>query len=181
MLAWIWCAHFCAKIYFILTFLQNLNHFDCQLLEILEWRLCLKFSAHLQASIQPFTWARVAGPTSYLSQNFELPKCWTSEVPHPNCPISNCPTTQTVDIGVSLWLPMFSIIFPTFLRTGISPEFTWTFIYWVSAGYFPGVFSPWPKKKRHREKSLQKMFLQSQTKISVHIVFHWKMQFLQRR
>ena len=102
MLACIWCAHFCAEIYFILAFVQNLNHFDCQLLETLEWRLFLTFSAHLQVSIQPFTWARVAGPTSYLSENFELPKCWTSEVPHPSCPISNCPTTQTVDIFFSL-------------------------------------------------------------------------------
>ena len=64
------------------------------------------------------------------------------------------------DLDVSLRLPTFCIIFPTSLRTGISPEFTWVFIDWVSVGFFPGVLSPWPKKKRHREKSLQKMFLQ---------------------
>ena len=51
---------------------------------------------------QPFIWARVAGPTSYLSKNFKLPKCWTSEVQHPSCPISNFVTIQTVDIIFSL-------------------------------------------------------------------------------
>ena len=98
MLAKSWCAHFCAKIYFIIAFIRNVNHLDSQLLETLEWRLFLKISVHLQASIQPFTWARDAGPTPYLSEYFELPKCWTSEVPLPSCPISNFPTIQTVDI-----------------------------------------------------------------------------------
>ena len=45
---------------------------------------------------------RVAGPTSYLSENIEFPKCWTSEVQHPSCPISNFPIIQTVDIFLSL-------------------------------------------------------------------------------
>ena len=31
---------------------------------------------------------------------------------------------------------MFCIIFPTFLRTSISSEFIWSFIDWVSAGFF---------------------------------------------
>ena len=39
-----------------------------------------------------------------------------------------------------------------FLRIGISHDFTWIFVDWVSAGLFLGVFSPWPKKKRHWEK-----------------------------
>ena len=60
------------------------------------------------------------------------------------------------DLGVTLGLSTFCIIFPTFFRTSISPDFTWIFIDWVSAGFFPGVFSPWPEKKRHREKSPQK-------------------------
>ena len=38
------------------------------------------------------------------------------------------------DLGVSL--RMFCIIFPTFLRTSISSEFIWSFIDWVSAGFF---------------------------------------------
>ena len=79
MLTSIWCAVW-------LAFVQNFNHFDSQPLENLEWRLLLKITALLQASIQPFIWARVAGPTSYLSENFEFPRCWTSEVQHPSCP-----------------------------------------------------------------------------------------------
>ena len=42
------------------------------------------------------------GPTSYLFENFGLPKCWTSEAQHPSCPMSNCPTLQTVDIFFSV-------------------------------------------------------------------------------
>ena len=146
MLAWIWRPHFCAKIYFILAFVQNLNHFDCQLLETLEWRLFLTFSAHLQVSIQPFTWARVAGPTSYLSENFELPKCWTSEVPHPSYEISNCSTIQIVDIFFSLareptcppyLLNLFFDIFKSF------PLFT-MIEFWVLALHsFYNVFADW--------------------------------------
>ena len=60
----------------------------------------MKICVHLQAPTQPFLEAHVAGPTSYLSENFKLPKCWTSEVPHPSCPISNCPTFQTVGIYI---------------------------------------------------------------------------------
>ena len=60
------------------------------------------------------------------------------------------------DLGVTLGLSTFCIIFPTFFQTSISPDFTWIFIDRVSAGFFPGVFSPWPEKKRHREKSPQK-------------------------
>ena len=158
-------------------------------------KIVCKISVQLQASIQPFIWARVAGPTSYLSDNFEVPKCWTSEVPHPSCPISNFPTIQTVDIffhlsaitakpvfwylqifslvyydwilsigqhvnigdlGVRLRLLTFCIIFPTFLRTGISPDFTWIFIDWVSAGFFPGVFLLGIRKKDSGKKLSQK-------------------------
>ena len=38
MLAWIWCAHFCVKNYFILAFVQNFNYFDSSPLEFVEWR-----------------------------------------------------------------------------------------------------------------------------------------------
>ena len=70
-------------------------------------------------------WAHVAVPTSYLFENFELPKCWTSEVSHPSCPISNCPIFQTVDIFFFLCtrtdlsaIPVFDISksFPVFSR-----------------------------------------------------------------
>ena len=45
-------------------------------------------------------------------------------------------------------------------------------------GFFPGVFSPWPKKKDTGKKASQKMFPQTQSKISVHnIIFQGKMQF----
>ena len=60
------------------------------------------------------------------------------------------------DLGVTLGLSTFYIIFPTFFRTSVSPDFTWIFIAWISVGFFPGVFSPWPEKKRHRKKRLQK-------------------------
>ena len=199
------CWSFFAKIYFVLAFVQNFNHFGFQGLETLEWRLFLKIFVHLQASIWPFTWAHITGLASYLSENFKLPKCWTSEVPHSSSPISNCPTIQTVDIFfplvrepicppyplnlffdifksfpvfiilsigwhvnyadlvVRLWLSTFRIICPRFLRTGVSPEFTWIFINPVCGVFFPGVFSPWPKKKRHLKKNLQKMFVQTQS------------------
>ena len=67
------------------------------------------------------------------------------------------------DLGVRLWLSTFRIICPRILRTGISPEFTWIFINPVCGVFFPGVFSPWPKKKRHLKKNLQKMFVQTQS------------------
>ena len=79
-----------------------------------------------------------------------------------------------------LWLNFeywLCIVFTTFLRTGILHDFTWIFIDWVSAGFLTDVFSPWPKKKRHRKKSQQKMFLQTQSKISVHILFKGKCNF----
>ena len=60
------------------------------------------------------------------------------------------------DLDITLGLSTFCIISPTFFQASISPDFTWIFIDWVSAGFFPGVFSPWPEKKRHREKSPQK-------------------------
>ena len=95
MLTLIWCAIW-------LAFVQKFNHFDSQLLETLELKLFLKISVHLQASMQPFIWARVASPTSYLSKNFELLKCWKSEVQHPSCSVPNFPTIQTVDINIFL-------------------------------------------------------------------------------
>ena len=67
MLTLIWCATW-------LAFVQNFNHFDFQPLETLEWRLFLKISVYLQASLQPFIWARVAGPKSYLSEKFRTSK-----------------------------------------------------------------------------------------------------------
>ena len=94
------------------------------------------------------------------------------------CTISNCSTIQTVDIFFTctrarlsailfftyflissnffpclLWLNFeywLCIVFTTFWRTGILPDFTWIFIDWVSAGFLTDAFSPWPKKKRHR-------------------------------
>ena len=60
------------------------------------------------------------------------------------------------DLGVSLRRPTFCIIFPTFLLIGISPDFT--YIDWVSAGFFP-----WCIFSLAEEKSLQKMFLQIQS------------------
>ena len=189
MLAYSWCADFCAKSYFILAFVKSFNHFDSQPLETLERRMFLKISVYLQASIEPFTWTFVAAPASYLCENVELPKYWKNEVPHPSSPISNCPTIQTVDIffqlvrepvcppyllnlffdifksfivfiilsiwwhanfadlGVRLRLSTFQIIFPRFLRTGISSDFNSIFIDWVSEKFFPGVFSPWSQKK----------------------------------
>ena len=60
--------------------------------------------------------------------------------------------------------------------------FSWIYLtfHWLSpCGVFPGVLSLWPKKKRHREKNLQKMFLQTQSKMSVHIVFQGKIQLLE--
>ena len=58
-------------------------------------------------------------------------------------------------------LSTFCIIIPTFFRTSISPEFTWIFVDWVSAGFFSGVFSPLSEKKRLQEKSQQKMLPES--------------------
>ena len=81
------------------------------------------------------------------------------------------------DLGVALGLSTFCIIFPTFFRTCISPDFTWIFIDWVSAGFFPGVIFPWPEKKRDREKSPQKNVPPNSVK-NIHIVFQGKMQFL---
>ena len=91
----------------------------------------MKISIHLQASIQPFIWAHVAGPTSYMSKNVKLPKCWTSEVLHLSCPISNCPIFQTVGIFIYCTrtylsaIPVFDIFkfFPVFSRDKISQRF----------------------------------------------------------
>ena len=165
----------------------------------------LKISVHLQASIHPFTWTVVTGPTSYLSKNFELPnvgqvKSHIQAVRDQIVPLSRlsiyffslageaaCPPYLLNLFLISsnlfpclLWLNFecwltcqicrfscksatatFCIIFPTFLRTGISSDFTWIFIDWLSAGFLPGVLSPWPNKKRHRKMSRQKMFLQT--------------------
>ena len=57
------------------------------------------------------------------------------------------------DLGVSVWLSTFQKIFPRFLRTGISPDFAWIF-----GRFFPGVFSPWPKKKKDTWKSCSTKF-----------------------
>ena len=51
------------------------------------------------------------------------------------------------DLSVRLRLSTFQIIFPRFLRTGISSDFNSIFIDWVSEKFFPGVFSPWSQKK----------------------------------
>ena len=103
MLAQILCAHFCENIYFILVFVQNLNHFWFSTFRNFWMKIVSKdFCAFIGISIRPFTWARLAGPTSCLSDNLELPKCWTGEFPHRSCPISNCPTVQTFDIFFSV-------------------------------------------------------------------------------
>ena len=100
------------------------------LLKTLEWRLFLKIFVNL-CVYKPFAWVHVARPTSYLSKNFGRPKCWSSEVPYQSCPISNCPTFQTVDIFFSLvreptcpsyLLNLFYDIFKSFL-TFIMTEF----------------------------------------------------------
>ena len=38
------------------------------------------------------------------------------------------------DLGVTLGMSKFCIIFPTYFRTSVSPDFTWIFIDWVSGG-----------------------------------------------
>ena len=58
-----------------------------------------------------------------------------------------------------------------FFQIGIFPDFAWIFIDWVSAGFFPGVCSPTPKKKNTGKKFTQKMFPQIQSKISIQVVF----------
>ena len=65
--------------------------------------------------------------------------------------------------------------FSNVLAAGISPDFTWIFTDWVSAVVFPCVFSHWSKNKRHLEKSLQKMFLKTQSKICIHRALQGKM------
>ena len=64
MLTSIWCAHFCAKIYFILAIVQN---FWFSTFRNSLWRLFLKISVYLRSSIWSFIWFHVAGSTSYLS------------------------------------------------------------------------------------------------------------------
>ena len=65
--------------------------------------------------------------------------------------------------------------FSNVLAAGISPDFTWIFTDWVSAVVFPCVFSHWSKNKRHLEKTLQKMFLKTQSKICIHRALQGKM------
>ena len=60
------------------------------------------------------------------------------------------------DLGITLGLFTFCTVSPTFFQTSISPDFTWIFIDWVSAGFFPGVFSPWPEKKDTGKKTHKK-------------------------
>ena len=50
----------------------------------------------------------------------------------------------------------FCIIFPTFFGTNNSPDVTWIFIGWVSAGFLRRVSFPWPKKKTTSGKRPQK-------------------------
>ena len=71
------------------------------------------------------------------------------------------------DLGATLGLSTFCTIFPTFFRTSISPDFTWIFIDWVSAGFFPGVFSAWPEKKKRPGKKPVKNVPPNSVKISV--------------
>ena len=42
------------------------------------------------------------------------------------------------------------------MRTGISPDFAWIFTDWISAVVFPGVFSPWSKKRGTWKKACKK-------------------------
>ena len=91
MLAYIWCAHFCVKLYFILAFVQKFNHFDSQPLETVERRFL-----HIYRCL----YSHLYGPMLHVL-HLTCPKISnfrTSEASHPSCPISNCSTFQTFDI-----------------------------------------------------------------------------------
>ena len=114
----------------------NLCVYMCLCVYIFLYYICLymfilSIYVYVFLYIYVFTWVHVARPTSYLSKNFGRPKCWSSEVPYQSCPISNCPTFQTVDIFFSLvreptcpsyLLNLFYDIFKSFL-TFIMTEF----------------------------------------------------------
>ena len=74
MLAWIWCAHFCAKIYFILAFVQNFRFgfstFRNSWMKIISKDLCTFTSVYI---------AIYTGPCrkSYI---LLVRKFWTSEI-----------------------------------------------------------------------------------------------------
>ena len=170
-------------------------------------RIVCKISVQLQASIQPFIWARVAGPTSYLSDNFEVPKCWTSEVPHPSCPISNLPTIQTVDIFFHLsaittkpvfwYLQIFSLVcYDWILSIGQHCRFRCKTATANVLHNFSNVFADWYFSWLYLNfhwLSICRIFSRcfppwhkkkrqrekTQSKIWVHIFFQEQMQFLQ--
>ena len=48
--------------------------------------------------------------------------------------------------------------------------FLLTLLEFLWSDFFPGIFSPWPKKKDIGKKALKKIFAQTQSKISVYIV-----------
>ena len=170
----------------------------------------LKISVHLQASIQSFIWAvsQVLHPTCPNISNFRnvgQVKSNIQAVRYQILPLSRrsiyfftytrtrlsaIPIKPVFFISSNLfpcllwlnfeyWLRCKSATayvlhnFSNILAAGISPNFTWIFIDWVSAGFFCDV--------KDREKSLQNMFLQTQSEMSVHILFHEKIQFLQPR
>ena len=60
------------------------------------------------------------------------------------------------DLSVSLRLPTFCIVFPTFLRTGIFPYFTWSFIDWFSAGFFSQCIFSMAEEKKTGKKACKK-------------------------
>ena len=108
-----------------------------------------------------------------LVQNFELPKCWTSEVPYSSHPISNYPTIQTVDIFYSL------------VRESICPPYLWS-LFFNSSNLFPCLlwlnFEYWITYQlcRLRCKSATAYVLHNFSNVladwcffSIHLSFHW--------
>ena len=151
----------------------------------------------------------VTGSTLYLSENLKQSKCWTSEVSHPGCPISNCPTFQKVNIFFSLpreltcppyWLNLFFDIFNFFLcllwlNSGywITCQLYWfscksatVYVLHNSSSILADWYLSWLYLNFHWlkfcggfEKNCKKIFPQTQSKMSIHIIFQGKMQFLQ--
>ena len=138
-------------------------------------------------------YAYVVGPTYYLSENFELPKCWTSKshmqaVQHQIAPhtdgwyifftytrtylssiLSNGYHVNFGDLGVILEMSTFCIIFPTYLQTSNSLlEFSLTEFL---RGFFPVYFLLGLRKRDTGKKARKKMFPQTQSKISLPVVF----------
>ena len=56
------------------------------------------------------------------------------------------------------------------LKCSCGLVFLLTLLEFLLSDFFPGIFSPWPKKKDIGKKALKKIFAQIQSKISVYIV-----------